>query len=89
MEGGTRMKLFYKTQLPDFVRYNGKFYRINRTLTNQVRDPFTFQVKHTNLSNKLLGHKAILVHVLARRLRGKLDAHNQPYKGSTFIFTTD
>lgn len=87
MEGGARMKLFYKCNLPDFVKYNSRIYRNNRELTNQVRDPFTFQIKHTGLSDSLKGHKVILVHVLARNLRGKTDLHGNLYKGSTWVFT--
>lgn len=37
---------------------------------------------------KKQGRKAVLVKVLHRNLRGKLDLHNKPYKPTEWLFTT-
>lgn len=71
------MKKFSRTSLPEVIRYNNKTYKVNISLSTD------YMLKH----NPVLPKDAIIVEVLSRRLRGKIDFHGKPYTPSSFIFT--
>ena len=45
-------------------------------------------LKQISAELKKQNRKAVLVHVLAKNLRGKLDIHNKPYQPTKWIFST-
>lgn len=81
------MKTLSRTDLPDTIEQNGQTYTLNRMITSAMERNGT-TLGHISKELKKEGRKAILVNVLAKNLRGKLDIHNKPYAPTRWIFTT-
>ncbi len=82
------MKTFKKDHLPETIQHNGETYTYNRNLTVGWERNNT-DLKHiTRELKKDNNRKAIMVNVLAKNLRGKLDIHNKPYQPTKWIFST-
>lgn len=69
------MKTFFRTSLPDSIKYNGKVYKYDIHLNPVQRKSQTYP-KGT-----------VLVKVLSRNLRVRTDLHGKPYQPSEFIFS--
>lgn len=82
------MKTLSRTYLPETIEHGGQTYTLNRFCTigwernNTPLSHITRELKKDN------NRKAILVKVLAKNLRGKLDVHNKPYQPTRWIYTT-
>lgn len=81
------MKTFNKTDLPDEIEYNGKKFTLNKEIS-WARDRNDTDLKIIQNTLKLEKRQAILVKVLSKNLRHKLDIHNKPYQPTEWIFTT-
>lgn len=81
------MKTLSRTDLPEFIQQHGQKYTLNRMITDAMERNGT-TLGHISNELKKEGRKAILVNVLSKNLRGKLDIHNKPYKPTRWIFTT-
>lgn len=82
------MKTFKKDHLPETIQHNGETYTYNRNLTvgwERNNTDLKFISRELKKDNN---RKAVLVHVLAKNLRGKLDIHNKPYQPTKWIFST-
>ena len=82
------MKTFSKDHLPEKVLYNGKTFTYNHNLTigwERNNTPLAHIQKELKKDG---GRQAVVVKVLAKNLRGKLDIHNQPYKPTEWLFST-
>ena len=82
------MTTLSKDHLPESIEHKGQTYTYNRMITTgweRNNTPLSFIVKEL----KKDGRKAILVKVLAKNLRGKLDIHNKPYQPTEWIYTTE
>jgi hypothetical protein len=82
------MKTFKKDHLPETIIHNGETYTYNRNLTvgwERNNTDLKFISRELKKDNN---RKAVLVHVLAKNLRGKLDIHNKPYQPTKWIFST-
>lgn len=79
------MKIYNKTSLPEKIDYNGKEYKCDMNLSADVTS-----IKSPKLTElKIKKVDFIVVTVLSARLRGKLDLWGQPYKPTTWVFTTN
>lgn len=81
------MKQFNKTYLPDTITYAGKVYTLNVEISAGMVANNT-SLKTIAATLKQEGRNAVLVNVMSKNLKGKLDLHNKPYQPSKFIFTT-
>jgi hypothetical protein len=82
------MKTFKKHHLPDSVQYNGKTYHINRNLSSILHDTGATP-EHIKEGLKPTKTKMVIVEVLSKNLKGKLNLHNKPYKPTVWVFTTN
>lgn len=82
------MKKFSRTFLPETIQYNGQTYFRNIAMSGAMNANRT---PHSTIQGtlKLENRKCILVRVLGRNLKGKLDLHNKPYQPTEWIFTTE
>jgi hypothetical protein len=70
------MKTFSRTSLPTMIVYNKKEYKLNVAASHIYTE-----------ANKVPSEPAILVKVLSKALRRKLDLHHRPYQPTEWIFT--
>jgi hypothetical protein len=82
------MKTLSRTDLPDNIQHNGQTYTYNRNITVGLERNNTPLAHITKELKKDNNRKAILVKVLQKTLRGRLDLHNKPYQPTEWIFTT-
>jgi hypothetical protein len=82
------MKTFNREHLPDSVQFDGKTYYYNDNITTAWEKSKT-PLKTIQATLKTTGRHGIIVAVLQNTLKGKLDAHNKPYKPREYIFTTN
>lgn len=78
------MKTFQRASLPEEIKYNGSIYTKDFSLDTHL-SKYPEQLR---IALESTGKKVILVKVLARQLKGKLDIHNKPYEPSSFLYTT-
>jgi hypothetical protein len=77
----TMAKTFYRSSLPEVIRYNKGVYLKNSELTEEMR-------KHPTLLGLRPGSRPyVIVYVLNRRLRGKIDFHGKPYEPTMHIYS--
>lgn len=72
------MKIFYRTSLPEQIKYNGNIYKRDSDKTSLLRDGIL-------LSGQCKG--SVIVKVLARKLRGKENLHGKPYQPTQFVYS--
>jgi hypothetical protein len=76
-------KTFYRSSLPESIRYNKGVYKPNKAATKQYkggREGHLIIWEYTPY---------VIVEVLHRRLRGVNDIHGNPYKPTVWIFTKE
>lgn len=82
------MKTFNKQSLPDIINYRGEVYYFNPAISG-AKNANNTDLKHISTELKKEGRKAVLVKVLSKELKGKLDLHHKPYQPTEWIFTTN
>lgn len=82
------MKTFNRTYLPDTINYNGQTYYRNVGMSGAMKADKT-PLKTIAATLKQQGRKAVLVKVLSKNLKGKLDLHQKPYQPTEWLFTTN
>jgi len=81
------MKTFYRTSLPDTVKYNGHTYQCNVGMSGAMNMNDT---KPSFIAKELKkeGRYAVLVKVLSKNLKGKTDLYGHAYEPSVWLFTS-
>lgn len=82
------MKTFNKQALPKTVSYLGETYYLNSGMSSAMSANKTSPT-HIAAELKKQGRKVLIVKVLHRNLRGKLDLHGKPYQPTEWLFTTN
>lgn len=82
------MKTFNREALPESIIHSGKTYYLNATMSAAMSANET-PLEHISAELKKQGRKAVLVKVLSKNLKGKIDLHQKPYKPSEWIYTTN
>lgn len=82
------MKTFKSIYLPDKIKYNGETYKANAAITSAMIANNT-SLKTIEGTLKKEGRKMVVVNVLSKNLKGKIDLHGKPYKPQPHIFTTE
>jgi hypothetical protein len=70
------MKTFNRTSLPEYIKYNNKYYYSNMERTRQYEKNKSF-----NATN------AVLVKVLPQKRKGRKDFHGKLYQPTVWIYT--
>lgn len=79
------MIIIKKTFLPDIFRYNGWEYRLHPEATAAFdANPWSWEATDKWYDK---GLRPLLIEVLSRNLKGKLDANNKPYQPQRYVFT--
>ena len=78
------MKIFYRTNLPKVIKYNGRNYGVFESINTLRFNNADLNQYIENL--KSVGHKVITVKVLQRNLKGRTDLHGNFYKPSEWFF---
>lgn len=82
------MKTFKKAYMPDEIKYNGKTYTYNATITGAMNASGTNADTVINTMNSGNLKKGVLVEVMNPKLKGVTDLRGNYYKPSKFIYTT-
>lgn len=82
------MKTFKRTFVPDQIKYNGKIYKVNVTISAGMQLSRT-DPKKVITATKSTGKSAILVQVLNSNLKGIRDLHGNFYQPTNWIFISE
>ena len=79
------MKYFSKTSLPESVVYNGHTYTRDADLSPLAN----MTVSTASLAQRAAmdNKKIVIVNVLSKNLRGKLDLYQKPYRPTMWVFS--
>jgi len=78
------MRTFERTSLPEYINYNGKVYTRECNVTG-----IEYIDTHEDVNRlKSEGKMIVLVNVLSRNLRNRLNLHNQPYKPTQWLYSS-
>ena len=81
------MKVLKKDHLPEQIEYRNSIYKHNIALSGALNYAGR-SIEFVEQQLKEQGQKGVVVSVLHKNLKGKLDLHNQPYQPRLAIYTT-
>lgn len=78
------MKNFYRTNLPESIKYNNLVYKPNAENSALLMQGIS--LNNYVKTMQLAGFRVIICNVLSKSLKSKTDLHNNPYKPTQWIF---
>ena len=82
------MKTFNRNNLPEFIKYNKRVYRVNSNpVANKCLTIVSDDIVKT--LELMLNKHIVIVNVLSKHLKGRTDLHDKLYEPTHWIFISD